>query len=158
MCPNRHVVNIQRSQTSTSSCEIIVFAQPEPGSSLQHCIDNFTHSTASRCLTCDMCLLRITSFVQTPPVIIFDLGACVTVPSLTSIQSLRITCGENVRVSYNLIIYYKDQHLTSHFITWTSMVWFHDGMFTGNSLIYGQNINSISTETWTAVMAFYTLE
>lgn len=154
MCPNRHeVANIQQSQTS--SCEIIVFAQPGSESSLQHCVDNFTHSTASRCLTCDSCLLQSTSFVQTPPIMVFDLGECV--PSLSSI--LRITSGENIHVSYNLrgIIYYKDQHFTSRFITRTSMIWFHDGMFTGNSLIYeGQNIDSITTET--AVMAFYTLQ
>ena len=153
MCPNRHVVNTHRSQTS--SCEIIIFAQP--GLSLQHCIDDFTHSTTSRCLTCDTHLLRTTSFIQTPPVIIFDLGACV--PSLPSV--IRITCGENARVqvSYNLrgIIYYKDEHFTSHFITGTGMIWFHDGMLTGNSLIYeGQNIDSITTET--AVMAVYTLD
>lgn len=152
-CPNRHHVvnNIQRSETS--SCEIIVLAQP--GSSLQHCIDNFTHSTASRCLTCDASLLRSTSFVQTPPVIVFDLGVCV--PSLSSV--LRITCGEDVRASYNLrgIIYYRNHHFTSRFISRTGMIWFHDGMFTGNSLVYeGQNIDSITTET--AIMAFYTLQ
>ena len=34
------------------------------------------------------------------------------------------------------------------------MIWFHDGMLTGSSLIYeGQDINSITTET--ATMAFY---
>jgi hypothetical protein len=70
MCPNGHVVDRHRSPTS--SCEIIVFAQP--GTSLQYCIDNFTHSTASKCTTCDTFLLRKTSFVQSPPVILFDLG------------------------------------------------------------------------------------
>ena len=56
-----------------------------------------------------------------------------------------------------IIKYYKDEHFTSHFITGTGMIWFHDGMLTGNSLIYeGQNIDSITTET--AVMAFYMLD
>ena len=149
MCPNGHVVDRRRSPTS--SCEVIVFAQP--GTSLQHCIDNFAHSTASKCLTCDTCLLRTTSFVQSPPVIIFDLGACV--PSLSPV--LWISCGET-RVCYNLrgIIYYKDQHFTSRFVTGTGMIWFHDGMLTGSSLIYeGQDIHSITTET--ATMAFFTL-
>jgi len=150
MCPNGHVVNIHRSLTA--SCEIIVFAQP--GTSLQHCVDNFTHSSASKCLTCDTCLLRKTSFVQTPPVIIFDFQGCV--PSLSPI--LWITCGEYGRVCYNLrgVIYYNDQHFTSRFVTGAGMIWFHDGILTGNSLIYeGQDIESITTES--AVMAFFTL-
>jgi hypothetical protein len=37
------------------------------------------------------------------------------------------------------------------------MIWFHDGMLTGRSLIYeGQDIDSITTES--AAMAIYTLE
>ena len=149
-CPNGHAVDRQRSPTC--SCEIIVFAQS--GTSLQYCMDNFTESTASKCLTCDTFLLRTTSFVQTPPVIIFDLGSCV--PSLSSV--LWIPCGETGRVRYNLrgLVYYKDQHFTSRFVTETGMIWFHDGMLTGSSLIYdGQDIDSITTEN--AVMAFYTL-
>ena len=36
------------------------------------------------------------------------------------------------------------------------MIWFHDGMLTGRSLIYeGQDIDSITTET--ATMAIYTM-
>ena len=86
---------------------------------------------------------------------IFDLSACQCVPSLSSI--LWITCDET-RVSYNLrgIIYYKDQHFTSRFITGTGMIWFHNGILTGSSLIYeGRDIDSITTET--TIMAFYTL-
>ena len=151
MCPNGHVVvNIHRSLTS--SCQIVVFAQP--GTSLQHCVDNFRVSLASRCLTCDTCLLRKTLFVQSPPIIIFDFEACV--PSLSPI--LWITCGETGRVRYNLrgIVYYNDQHFTSRFVTGSGMIWFHDGILTGSSLIYeSQNIDSITTER--AIMAFYSL-
>ena len=152
MCPNGHVVDRQRSLAS--SCEIFVF--PQPDSSLQHCVDNFSHSTASKCSTCDTFLLRTTSFIQSPPLIIFDLGTCV--PSVSSV--LLISCGEtgHDRVRYKLrgIVYYEDQHFTSRFITESGMIWFHDGMLTGSSLIYeGQNIDSIPIET--AVMAFYSL-
>ena len=90
MCPNNHVVNRQRSLTS--SCEIIVFAQP--GTSLQYCIDHFAVSTGSKCSNCDTFLLWTTSFVQSPPIIMFDLSACV--PSLSPI--VLIPCGETGRV------------------------------------------------------------
>ena len=152
MCPNGHsIVNIHR--CLTSNYETILFAQP--GTSLQHCVDNFTTSTASRCMTCDTCLLWRTLFVQSPPVIIFEFEGGV-VPSLSPI--LWITGGETGRVRYNLrgIVYYNDQHFTSRFVTGTGMIWFHDGMLTGSSLIYeSQNIDSITTDR--AIMAFYTL-
>jgi hypothetical protein len=64
MCPNGHVVD--RHQFPTSNCKIIIFAQPSR--SLQYCIDNFSHSTASKCMTCSTFLLWSTSFVQSPPV------------------------------------------------------------------------------------------
>ena len=44
-CPNGHAID--RQQSPTSSCQIIVFAQS--GTSLQYCMDNFTDSTASKC-------------------------------------------------------------------------------------------------------------
>ena len=96
MCPNGHVVDRHRSPTS--SCEIIVFAQP--GKSLQYCIDNFSHSTASKCTTCNSFLLRTTSFVQSPPIILFDLGFGGCVPSLSSV--VLIPCAETGCVRYNL--------------------------------------------------------
>ena len=117
-------------------------------------MDNFLHSTASKCLTCDTCLVWATSFVQSPPVIIFDLGTCASVPSLSSV--LWITCGETGRVCYNLrgIVYYNNQHFTSCFVIGTGMIWFHDRLLTGTSLIYdGQDVDSITSKT--AVMAFY---
>ena len=107
-------------------------------------------------MTCDSFLLRTTSFVRSPPVILIDLGSSGRVPTLSSV--LLVPCGESGRVYYKLrgIIYYKDQHFTSRFITATGMIWFHDGILTGSSLIYeGQDIDSITTET--ATMAIYTL-
>jgi hypothetical protein len=52
---------------------------------------------------------------------------------------------------------FKNQHFTSRFVTETGMIWFHDGMLTGSSLIYeGQNVDCTTNET--AMMAFYTRE
>ena len=152
MCPNGHVIDRHRSPTS--SCEIIVFAQP--GKSLQYCIDNFSHSTASKCTTYNSFLLWTTSFVQSPPIILFDLGFGGCLPSLSSV--VLIPCAETGCVRYNLrgIVYYQDQHFTSRFVTGAGMIWFHDGILTGSSLIYeGQDIDSIATET--AAVAIYTL-
>jgi len=116
-------------------------------------MDNFTVCVSSKCSTCDACLFRKTSFVQTPPILVFDLGT--SIPSLS--PELSITCG-TTRVHYTLkgVVYLDNEHFTSCVITSTSMIWFHDGLLTGASLVYeSQDISSISTDG--AVMAFYTL-
>ncbi|KAF8225731.1 hypothetical protein L208DRAFT_1019673, partial [Tricholoma matsutake] len=132
VCPNGH--NIDRRRSPTSNCELIVFGQP--GMSLQACIDDFTVPVASRCSTCDAHLSCVTSFVHTPPVLVFDLGTIV--PSLP--PDLQITCADT-HVHYTLRgvvyhIYHGNEHFTSCVITSTGMVWFHDGLLTGESLHY----------------------
>jgi hypothetical protein len=53
------------------------------------------------------------------------------------------------------IIYFENGHFTERVITCTGMVWFHDGMFTGRSLLYEtNNMTSINILNH-AVMAFY---
>ena len=85
VCPNKH--DVDRNWSPTANCKMIVFRCP--GMSLQACMDDFIICVSSKCSTCDACLLRKTSFVQTPPVLIFDLGT--SVPSLS--PDLWITCG-----------------------------------------------------------------
>ena len=144
-CPNNHDIN--RNPSSTSNCEIIINGGP----SLQACVDNFTFETATRCSTCNTYLSRVTTFIQTPPLLAFDLGN--DPPFLDPV--LWISCQET-RARYSLrgIIYFEDSHFTERLITSTGMVWFHDGMFTGRSLMYEtNNMTSISRDH--AVMAFY---
>ena len=130
---------------------MIVFGRP--GMSLQACMDDFTVGISSECSTCNAHLLRKTYFVQTPPVLVFDLGC--SMPSLS--PELWITCGTgHVRYTLRGVVYLKNEHFTLHVITSTGMIWFHDGMLTGSSLVYeSRDVASICTDG--AVMAFYTL-
>ena len=66
-CPNNHITD--RNPSLTSNCELIVFGGP----SLQACVDNFTFETAAKCSTCNSFLSRVTTFIQTPPLLAFDL-------------------------------------------------------------------------------------
>ena len=149
-CPNNH--EILRNQSSTSNCEIII--NPQAGPSLQACVDNFTIETASKCSTCNMNLSRVSTFMQTPPLLAFDLGNIA--PFLDPI--IWVPCQDTcVRYSLRGIIYFENGHFTEHVITSTGMAWFHDGMFTGRSLVYETNdLTSISRDH--AVMAFYSRE
>ena len=76
-------------------------------------------------------------------------------PSLS--PELWITCGTgHVRYTLRGVVYLKNEHFTLHVITSTGMIWFHDGMLTGSSLVYeSRDVASICTDG--AVMAFYTL-
>ena len=152
-CSSSEEHNVGRNQQSSSSNYQIFIVEPTENS-LQGCIDNFTHQLASRCMTCNIHLTKSTTFVQTPPLLAFDISNGSRL-SLHPSPVLWISCDDS-RVSYNLrgIIYFDNNHFTEHVVTSTGMVWFHDGIFTGRSLVYeSQDLTSITTEN--AVMAFY---
>ena len=103
-CPNNH--DIHRSPSLTSNCEIIISGGP----SLQACVDK----TASKCSTCDSYLSRVTTFIQTLPLLAFDLGN--NTPFLDPV--LWISC-QDTRTCYSLrgIIYFENSHFTERVIT-----------------------------------------
>jgi hypothetical protein len=87
---------------STSSYQIIIIGTRE--NSLQDCMDNFTLQLASKCPTCSTYLIKHTTFVQTPPLLFFDLsiGSALTLDSV-----IWISC-ENSCVHYILrgVVYF----------------------------------------------------
>jgi hypothetical protein len=150
-CSNGHRRDGRNGQSSTSSYQILII-HGSTENSLQACVDNFTLELASKCATCNTYLIKRTTFVQTPPLLSFDLS---NGSRLTLDPVVWISC-ENSRVRYVLrgVIYFDNNHFTERVVTSTGMVWYHDGIFTGRSLVYEtQNLTSITTEN--AVMAFY---
>ena len=149
-CPEGHCEIGRNSQSSTSNYQIIILGVAQIA--LQACMDNFSLELASKCMTCDTLLMKHTSFVQSPPLLVFDLsnGLVVSIEPI-----LWILCDGN-RVQYVLrgVIYFDNHHFTERIITSTGMVWYHDGIFTGRSLVYeSQGLTAITTQN--AVMAFY---
>ena len=156
-CSNGHILTDGRNrQSSASSYQIIILQTTE--NSLQACMDNFTVELASKCATCDTHLIRRTAFVQTPPLLAFDLSTTSTTTNgsaLTLNSVVWISC-EDSRVRYILrgVIYFDNEHFTERVVTSSGMIWYHNGIFTGRSLVYeSQDLTSIATEN--AVMAFY---
>ena len=148
-CPDGHSADRDRS-SSTSSYQINIHGTTE--NSLQAFMDNFKHQLAARCATCDTHLVKHTTFIQTPPLLAFDLcnGSTITLDPI-----VWILCN-NSRIRYVLrgVIYFDNHHFTERVITSTGMVWYHDGIFTGRSLVYeSQDLTSTTMEN--AVMAFY---
>ncbi|KAF8232824.1 hypothetical protein L208DRAFT_1270006, partial [Tricholoma matsutake] len=52
------------------------------------------------------------------------------------------------------VIYFAGAHLTAHVITHTGMVWYHDGIFTGSSLVY-ESADISLTPTENVITAVY---
>ena len=149
-CPEGHGGNPRNRQLSTSSYQIIILGTTEI--SLQACMDDFSLELASKCMTCDTHLIKHTTFIQTPPLLAFDMSTGL----VSSINPILWTLCNSTRVRYVLrgVIYFDDHHFTECVVTSTGMVWFHDGIFTGRSLVYeSQGLTPITTEN--AVMAFY---
>ena len=150
LCPEGHSENGRNRQSSTSSYQIIILGTAEIR--LQACMDDFSLELASRCTTCDTHLMKHTTFVQTPPLLAFDISN----GSVLSIDPILWILCDGTHIQYVLrgVIYFDNQHFTERVVTSTGMVWFHDGIFTGRSLVYeSQASTSITTEN--AVMAFY---
>ena len=97
--------------------------------------------------------MKQTIFIQTPPLLVFDISISSSALALDHV--VWILCN-NSRIRYVLrgVIYFANQHFTERVITSTGMIWYHDGIFTGPSLVYeSQDLTSITIEN--AVMAFY---
>ena len=155
-CSDGHRTNGRDRQSSISSYQIIILGSTER--SLQACMDNFTHQLASKCTTCDSNLIRCTTFIQSPPLLAFDLSsinASESESALTLDPVVWISCdGSHVHYVIRVVIYFDNQHFTEHIVTSTGMIWYHDGIFTGRSPVYeSQDLTSITTEN--SVMAFY---
>ena len=123
-CPNGHLVD--RNRLTTRNAEIILFGRL--GLGLQGYLDDFAVPLHSKCPTCDTNLLRKSTFVQAPPLLVFDLSNNFDCQSLD--QVLKIAC-QGSQISYDLrgVIYFDNQHFTEHVITNTGLVWYHNGMF-----------------------------
>jgi len=135
-----------------SNCLIIILNGEDE--TLQACMDDFAVQLSLKCSTCGAHLSRNITFIQMPPVLAFDIGN----RALLSLDPvIWITCaGDHMCYTLRGVIYFKDDHFTEHIITSTGMVWFHNGMFMGWSLLYkSQELGSITTDH--ASMALYTL-
>jgi hypothetical protein len=67
----------------------------------------------------------------TPPLLAFDLSNNFNSPHVDA--ELNVI---GVRYILRGVIYIANQHFTELIVTGSGLVWYHDGMFTGRSLVY----------------------
>ena len=131
----------------SSSCEIMMMGasgSAPTGYSIQEFINNFSMPLSGTCPECGDELLRSFLFAFHPPLLCIELWQ---IPRLLD-PVLHINVG-GLHRRYKLrgVIYFSGEHFTCRVITRNGMVWFHDGIFTGSSLVYeSPDISSIPME------------
>jgi hypothetical protein len=110
-----------------------------------------TRRAKPRPRTCGQPQVRKTTFQSHPPLIAFQWGGA---PPILH-TSLHITC-RGVAEQYILrgVIYYANQHFTTHFLDSTGGCWYHDGMTRNGALILQRPSQA---QLATAIAAVYTL-
>ena len=114
--------------------------------------------TDKNCATCNEKLLIIKKFAFPLPFIALDFSGQIIHIDATFTVSI-----SNVETSYKLcgIIYFGDAHYTARVISDSGMVWFHDGIATGQELLYegvlnqNENISLNNCEGKDALIAIY---
>ena len=96
----------------------------------------------SRCQICSKHLLTTYAFSAIPPVLALDFEGLET--NISPVINVYDNCGRCSGHSFHLkgIIYYADGHYTSRTIYNQDQIWFHDGILTGQSMLYDGAITS----------------
>jgi hypothetical protein len=150
-CCNNHAVDAD--QRMTNSCEIVTLAAPMHYT-IQQYMENFTAPSSAMCHECGMGLIRSFSFVLHPPLIAIELWN-----GLRMLEPILYIEANGSRCCYNLcgVIYFSCKHFMARVISGNSMIWFHDGIFTGRHLVYESTNISLIPMT-DSILAIYIRE
>ena len=149
-CREKHPVD--SNERFSNSCEIMTMATSSmAGYGIQDYMNNFSVPLCVACPECGNELVRSFSFASHPPLLCIEL--CQSLRLLDS--ALHIDAG-GLRQQYKLrgVIYFSGDHFTSRVITRSGMVWFHDGIFTGRSLVY-ESADASSIPIQQSILAIY---
>ena len=138
---------------SMLTCDIMLIDLP-PGCTIQQCIYDFTVNLSSKCTECGCTLIRKFTFASHPPLLAIEFSQ--TIRSFDHILNIHVD-GLAVRYRLRGVIYFTGDHFTACFITQAGLVWYHDGIFTGRTLVYeSQDLTSMPTQD--AISVIYTRE
>lgn len=126
-CPDGHLVN--KWESYRSSCYFVLL---RAGCGLQQCMDDIMDPLSEVCPRCDVSLWWRFTLMHHPPLVAIELGK-----DTSLINELELT-SQDVHQKYHLrgVIYFMVNHFTVWLITSLGMMWYHNGIFTGQSLVY----------------------
>jgi hypothetical protein len=137
-CPHGHTV--PRRPQVRNSC--LLSAGTSIDASTAEWMRTLQEKSHSRCQICSKHLLTTYAFSAIPPVLALDFEGLET--NISPVINVYDNCGRCSGHSLHLkgIIYYADGHYTSRTIYNQDQIWFHDGILTGQSMLYDGAITS----------------
>jgi hypothetical protein len=149
-CQNGHIVESE--ERAVSSCEIMTPNAPD-NCTIQQYIDNFAVPLSSFCPDCGCNLVRLFSFACHPPLLAIDLWRGHLAPFDPDLH-VKV---DGIRRHYSLrgVIYFAANHFTARVVTQAGIVWFHDGMLSGSTLVY-ESANVSLMPRSDSILAIYT--
>lgn len=154
ICTSGHVVD--RAGAASLSCQLMLV--DSAGESLQDHVNRLGVTSATRCVHCNLPLVRIFTFVSAPTLISFDLSGGVR-PRLNYIVDIPVNGRPAVRYALRGVVYYGEHHFTCRVVSESGHIWYHDGMRTGSQLrMEGstlENIDLLKHGSMNATAAIY---
>ena len=136
-CPQNH--NTGGALQAVSNCYVISAGNARPVS-ISQWMANWTEPTRHLCTTCQRQMNMMFKFQQPWPLIAFDFAW--QTPEIEPELPLHVN-GNNIQYRLRGIIYYGENHFTSRIISETGQTWFHDGITTGQSVIYEGDVRDL---------------
>ena len=138
LCPNGHCG--RRRPALCTNCVIAVL-ESDDHASLQDIVRRNEIQVPSCCHICGTRQVRKLIVTSSPALLAFELHRS----DITIDHRILITVdGESMTYTLRGVIYYGNHHFTSRFVSQCGIVWYHDGILTGRSLINEGSLETIN--------------
>jgi len=140
-CPNPNCMNTEANERVHYAYSAHVDIEPYRINSIQQFVRGCKTDRSSKCSQCMTSMISSISFLDSPPILCFNL--CGRSPTLNATVTIQRDITDHI---YRLrgIIYYKNNHFTTRIINNLQEVWHHDGMRTVNTITYEGSLNRLN--------------
>ncbi|KAF8817329.1 hypothetical protein BYT27DRAFT_7075253, partial [Phlegmacium glaucopus] len=154
VCINQHPFYI------CNSSSVLLNAGTNSFNSINQCVSRYFEPTRQACNICNSSLYLKYTFENIPECLVFDFGGL----NDLEINKSFLLSKDGIQYLFKLrgVIYFSQNHFTSHVITQSGQIWFHDGMTLQHSMRYEGLLdtelcpNIIYSNSGNAALAIYT--
>jgi hypothetical protein len=140
-CPE--CTNCEYSEPSIDDrLEYVLHEKDDAPKSTSHWLGSLEHETHERCPQCFSAMMQPISFKSVPSVLVFEINS----KNIKVSKTLKFEQGgETVVLDVRGLIYHGEFHFTSRIIGTDGIVWYHDGITTGDSCENEGNFDKFSS-------------
>jgi hypothetical protein len=122
--------------------DYVLHEKEDAPKSTSHWLGSLEHETYERCPQCFSAMMQPISFKSVPSVLVFEINS----RNIKVSKTLKFEQGgETVVLDVRGLIYHGESHFTSRIIGTDGIVWYHDGMTTGDSCENEGNFDKFSS-------------